>query len=74
MPKQKDRIIIDTNLWLSFLITKDNSGLDWIFSEDLATLLYRQELIDEFIAVARRPKPWTLYVTLISILLKFKQT
>ena len=56
MPKQKDRIIIDTNLWLSFLITKDNSGLDRIFSEDLATLLYSQELIDEFITVARRPK------------------
>jgi len=43
-------------LWLSFLITKDNSGLDRIFSEDLATLLYSQELIDEFITVARRPK------------------
>jgi uncharacterized protein len=56
MPKQKDRIIIDTNLWLSFLISRDNSALDSIFSENLVTLLYSQELIDEFISVARRPK------------------
>jgi uncharacterized protein len=56
MPKQKDRIIIDTNLWLSFLIRKSNSAFDNIFSEDPVTLLYSQELIDEFIAVARRPK------------------
>ena len=24
MPKQKDRVVIDTNLWISFLLTKDN--------------------------------------------------
>jgi uncharacterized protein len=56
MPKQKDRVIIDTNLWLSFLISKDNSSIDTIFSEDLITLLYSHELIDEFISVARKPK------------------
>ena len=73
MPKQKDRIIIDTNLWLSFLINKGNSSLDNIFSEDLVTLLYSQELIDEFITVARRPKfkkyfsPGDLQVLLLSM-------
>lgn len=56
MPKQKDRIIIDTNLWLSFLITKNESALDKIFSKDSVLLLYSQELIDEFITVAKRPK------------------
>ena len=56
MPKLKDRVIIDTNLWISFLINKDLSKLDKILSDKLATLLYSQELIDEFIEVAQRPK------------------
>jgi uncharacterized protein len=56
MPKLKDRVIIDTNLWTSFLITKNYSKLGKILSEKLAMLLYSQELIDEFIEVAQRPK------------------
>ena len=56
MPKLKDRVIIDTNLWISFLITKDYSKLDKILSDKLAMLLYSQELIDEFIEVAQRPR------------------
>jgi len=56
MPKPKDRIVIDTNLWISFLINKDFSKLEKIISDNLATLIYSQELIDEFIEVAQRPK------------------
>lgn len=56
MPKQKDRIIIDTNLWISFLLTRNFSKLDAIFSDNRITLLYSQDLIDEFIEVAHRPK------------------
>ena len=56
MPKLKDRVIIDTNLWISFLITINYSKLDKILSDRLITLLYSQELIDEFIEVAQRPK------------------
>lgn len=56
MQKQKDRVIIDTNLWISFLLTKDYSKLDRILSQKTIVLLYSQELIDEFILVAQRPK------------------
>jgi putative PIN family toxin of toxin-antitoxin system len=56
MPKQKNRIIIDTNLWISFLLTNDSSKLDNIFEDKLVTLLFSQALIDEFIEVAQRPK------------------
>jgi putative PIN family toxin of toxin-antitoxin system len=56
MPKLKDRVIIDTNLWTSFLITKNYSKLGKILSEKLVMLLYSQELIDEFIEVTQRPK------------------
>jgi uncharacterized protein len=56
MPKKKNRIIIDTNLWVSFLLTNDFSKLDKIFANKLVTLLFSQVLLDEFIEVAQRPK------------------
>jgi putative PIN family toxin of toxin-antitoxin system len=56
MPKTEDRIIIDTNLWISFLLTKNFSNLDKLFADQSITLLFSQELLDEFIEVARRPK------------------
>ncbi len=56
MPNKVSRIIIDTNLWISFLITKDFTKLDEIiFSRD-GILVFSQELLDEFLDVARRPK------------------
>lgn len=63
MPKQKDRVIIDTNLWISFLVTKNYSKLDKILDERKVVLLYSQELIDEFIEVAKRPKFKHYFVT-----------
>jgi hypothetical protein len=56
MPKQKDRVIIDTNIWISFLVSRNYSKLDKILDEKQITLLYSQDLIDEFIEVAQRPK------------------
>lgn len=56
MPKIKSRIVVDTNLWISFLLTKDVSRLDQFFADKQLTLLFSQELLDEFIEVARRPK------------------
>lgn len=56
MPNPKDRVVLDTNLWISFLISKDYSRLDKILNNNHIVLLYSQELIDEFIEVALRPK------------------
>jgi uncharacterized protein len=56
MAKTKDRVIVDTNLWISFLLTKDFPTLDKLFADQSTTLLFSQELLDEFIEVARRPK------------------
>lgn len=56
MPKKKDRIIIDTNLWISFLLTNDFTKLDRIFKDKLVILLFSQTLLEEFIEVAQRPK------------------
>ena len=56
MPGQKNRIILDSNIWISFLITNQFSNLDsLIFSNDVI-LLYSYDLIDEFIEVTNRPK------------------
>jgi putative PIN family toxin of toxin-antitoxin system len=52
--QQKSRIIIDTNLWISFLLTKDFQKLDATINN--ITLLFSDELLEEFIAVAKRPK------------------
>jgi putative PIN family toxin of toxin-antitoxin system len=54
--KRRDRVVIDTNLWISFLLTKDFSKLDTFFSNESIVLLFSQELLDEFVIVAGRPK------------------
>lgn len=56
MPQRKTRIVIDTNIWISFLLTKDFSELDKIFKDAKAVLLFSEELLQEFIDVAGRPK------------------
>lgn len=54
--KTKHRIIIDTNLWISFLLASSYSRIDSLLKNNNIVLLLSQELIDEFIAVAQRPK------------------
>ena len=56
MQNKVSRIIIDTNLWISFLITKDFAKLDEIIFSRNDILVFSQELLDEFLEVARRPK------------------
>jgi putative PIN family toxin of toxin-antitoxin system len=50
------RIVIDTNLWVSFLITQDYSKLDELLSAKQAILIFSKELLEEFLEVAQRPK------------------
>jgi uncharacterized protein len=56
MPEQKDRIIIDTNVLISFLLIRRTSKFDSLISNAQVLLLFSQELIDEFISVTRRSK------------------
>lgn len=56
MPGRRQRIILDTNLWISFLITKDFSRLEDIILSKKVTLLFSKELLEEFISVAQRSK------------------
>jgi putative PIN family toxin of toxin-antitoxin system len=53
--KTNHRIIIDTNLWISFLLTNNYTKLDLILSKG-RKLLFSQQLIEEFVKVVQRPK------------------
>lgn len=50
------RIVIDTNLWISFLITKDFDKLDKLLFSKKIVLVFSEELLDEFLEVTQRPK------------------
>lgn len=54
--RKKHRVVIDTNLWISFLLTSDYSKVDPMFADKTVILLFSQELVDEFVEVAQRPK------------------
>ena len=56
MQNLKSRIILDTNLWISFLISKDFSRLDEIIFSKKSILIFSQELLEEFLEVVKRPK------------------
>ncbi|HLG02579.1 MAG TPA: putative toxin-antitoxin system toxin component, PIN family [Bacteroidia bacterium] len=56
MANKSVKVILDTNLWISFLITKDFSKLNKLIFEQKIQLIFSEELLNEFIAVASRPK------------------
>ena len=53
---RKEKIILDTNIWISFLISKDIKKLDLLIIKGKIQLLFSNELLEEFIAVTKRPK------------------
>lgn len=54
--EKKNRIIIDTNLWISFLLTKQFSFLDDLLENHNIQLIFSQQLLSEFMDVIKRPK------------------
>ncbi len=50
------KVILDTNLWISFLISKKLVLLDDLIFHDKIKLVFSKELIEEFITTAKRPK------------------
>ncbi len=50
------RLILDTNLWISFLISSKFEKLDELLFNQKSKLLFSHELLEEFLAVAKRPK------------------
>jgi putative PIN family toxin of toxin-antitoxin system len=50
------RIILDTNLLISFLISRNYTRLDDIIFQKQCTLIFSNELLEEFLEVTKRPK------------------
>ncbi len=50
------RVVIDTNIWISYLLTNRFDFLDSSIEDDKITLLYNEDLMDEIMSVALRPK------------------
>lgn len=50
------RIILDTNLWISFLISKKLVAFDALVKQQKVKLIFSAERLKEFTDVANRPK------------------
>lgn len=50
------RIILDTNLWISYLLSNRLPHIDELILNGRSTILFSEELLEEFIEVATRPK------------------
>ena len=50
------RVILDTNLWISFLISNRQGELDLLLESGALTLIFSKELLEEFLEVSERPK------------------
>jgi len=57
MPKSKSlRLVIDTNLWISFIISNKINQLDSILLAKNTRLLFSRELVEELQATISKPK------------------
>jgi len=69
MPSRKSKVILDTNLWISFLITKSFSKLDQLIRHGKIQLLFSEEALSEFLEVATRPnfKDYFTYTDIVEV-------
>lgn len=51
-----DFVKIDTNLWISYLISRKYSFLDNLIISGQVKLVFSKELLDEFLFISQRPK------------------
>jgi len=53
---KRKKIIIDTNLWISFLISKNPAQIEYLLLSEKFDTLFSNKLFEEFVAVASREK------------------
>ena len=54
MPSKK--VILDTNLWISFLISRNFDEIDKLIVDKRIVLIFSEESIEEFLTVVNRKK------------------
>lgn len=50
------KVILDTNLWISFLISKKYNEIDSLIEKGGIIFIFSEESLEEFVSVIRRPK------------------
>jgi len=55
MSSKRVKVILDTNLWISFLISRNLSQLDSRIKKGTVQLIFSDESLSEFLTVASRP-------------------
>lgn len=50
------KVVLDTNIWISYLITDRFRFIDQLIYGNRLKLIFSDELLEEFITVAQRPK------------------
>lgn len=69
------KVVIDTNIWISFLIGKKLSGLQSLLVSGKVSLVYCDELIEEIREVTKRPKLAKYFpIADVELLLSFMAT
>jgi putative PIN family toxin of toxin-antitoxin system len=53
---KKIKIILDTNIWISYLISKKNNQWDTLIFSAKIQIIYSEKLLNEFIEVTQRDK------------------
>ena len=61
--KRKCRVIIDTNLWVSFLLSKRFNFIDELLDSGKVDLVFCNELLAELVEVTNRPKLRKFFTT-----------
>jgi putative PIN family toxin of toxin-antitoxin system len=56
MANKQDRVVIDTNIFISFLISGSFPKIDKLLQTHKIKLLFSNELLNEFLGVVARPK------------------
>lgn len=56
MANKPDKLVIDTNLWISFLISNSFVKLDKLIQSNKVVFIFSDELLAEFLDVISRPK------------------
>jgi uncharacterized protein len=56
MPNNGMRVVIDTNIWISFLIGKSLTGLTDAIIANRVQVLFSDDLFSELLEVLQRPK------------------
>lgn len=56
MVKVPLRVILDTNIWISYLISSKLANIDLLLENGVIRLIFSEESLEEFIDVANQPK------------------